>query len=539
MGAYKDTGNGHFEISYGGRESPFAGIDSSAPDPYIAPNALQQNSFNVIELNNTLCPTDWQQNFTDQAPSAGSIVGIGDLLGIPFIVSFVLIGGVPTVTIKTYPVFPSTGGFGTIFSVTVPNYTGNPTIGSLTFKNINGVCFFSWAGLPYILQHNNVAASILTDFLGAAILNEINGRLIAADVYQFAAGVTTEFPYQIAWSAAAGDYGQFNPLVGGLVTGAGFNNLPDVEDTITGFFTTGPTGYIIRGQGITEMSPLNSGIQPFDFNHLWASHKGIGTIYPTTVSQYGSLGCFMSDTDIFTLGYEGIQTIAGKAKSFIYQNAIVKNAAFSICAGLGPIQINGEVFLSYCIAYRQGTGANVIIYCYNFVTKEWYSFFIPVAAGSIQGISLQALNQIINNQNPINTLYLMSATVFGVVETYVLSLFPSLASSCDIIFPAEEIAFLRDVTIDGIGIYFSAPVSGVITVSINNVFYTSIEAAGAVVPTNTFQYAKLYPVALPYTAPTPQLTLGITVAGGSSVTNNIQIAKVVLFGTVNPAQRPL
>lgn len=724
MGALQyDQKSGSIEITYGGRENPFMGIDSSAPDPYIGIGALTKNSSNVICIDNTLRGINWQILTNTDGP--GIFVGMGDLLGVAFGVYYSSTTGL--VTVVSFPNFPSLTGSFTVGVCPIPNYsvivpTQTPKSNSLCWKNINGVCFFSFAGCPYILQHNNVSVAILTDYLGCAFLNELNGRLVAADIFQFTqaqtstsveetisaganpsdlsfnssqyefnsgllrtqgsvgpgiltdyviatgfgfsiptgativgitatltwagqfagtgviknvslyqtsaqigtpitandantasfgpntygtdatdvwgaaltptivndptfgvgfqietaeamasdrsflstwsitiyytfnsgTGTIQEFPYQFAWSAATQQYGQFDPLdANGLVTGAGDNNLPDVEDTITGYFNIGPTGYILRSQGITEVSPLNSGVDPFDFNHLWASHKGIGTIYPTSVAQYGSIGAFLSDTGMYTLGYEGINIIDNKAKSAIYGELIFGDSANILAAGAGPLQIDGENFLAYAIAAQNPTTHLVTIYIFNFNTKEWFRFI--QSTQQLESIAFVAVNQVVSSTG-INTLYLIEALprapitgnqIFQVGQMNVVSGLNTATGNATIIFSAEEIKILRDITIDAILVYYNAKetTSGSLTGTFSiagvaeNVNFTVIADATATFD-GTWRYIKLVPsTAIALTDNTPQLT--IVLESTETAIDPFYIGKVVLFGSIDSTQRPI
>jgi hypothetical protein len=687
-------GGSHIEITYGGRESPFAGIDSTALDPYIAPNALTRKSANVIALSNTLEAASWQDIFRLTTGDATDIfMGVGDLLGQVFIVSFN--GASSSININGYPNFPSQTDAYLIGNVPVPNaISAQVTPGNLTFKNVNGVCFFSFPWLPYIIQHNNNSAAVLTSYLGCAFLNELNGRLIAANIYQYAPaqssttynpssantqtisaraaypstqtedsyvidgftsytpgtgdvfdlnytlagstfssnaqapfgtgnykvqysvdggstwvtgfngnaynqstvtpftasvqiyGVTDlslvqirlevtstpssmftdgafviqftlsnvsitltsnsgssagvyEYPYQFAWSAALEAYAQFNPLVNGLVTGAGYNNLPDVEDEITGMFMTGPTAYVLRNEGITEVTPLSSGIQPFAFNHLWASHKGIGTIYPNSVMQYGSLGAFLSDSDIYTIGYDGINTIGNKAKEAIYEELIDLYGANFLCGNMDAFSLKGNRFIGASLAaVNPSTPFDISLYTFKQDTKEWFRFTIPTGTTESYGMqfsSVQALSVplLFNAQGSTNNCTIYSLNKGAGIQVG--------NDTTTIVFPAEELVFERDITIDGIGMLLAGvenlPTTLICTLNINSTAFTSITDVNLTMD-GTFAYLKLWPTGLPFTAFTPQLTLSITVTGDDGVAVNFTIGKIVLFGTVNPSQRP-
>src|SRR5271166_5176810 len=184
MGLYKDTGGGHFTITYGGREMPFAGLDpANTPPTEIRPDAfvaLQNCTINE----DTLDFTTWLQN--PIVSYSGTFIGFGDLAGQFFLVLYTATPS-PNLTIISVPSFPAFSSTTIVGVIYLPDgvITSPPVYGSLTYKNINGVCFFSFPGVPYIFQHNNINASVLTVYLVAAYLAELNGRLVVGDVFQY------------------------------------------------------------------------------------------------------------------------------------------------------------------------------------------------------------------------------------------------------------------------------------------------------------------------------------------------------------------
>lgn len=691
MGAVKyDEKTQSFEITYGGRENPFTGVDSSAPDPYISPGGHTKNSSNALVIDNSLIATNWIPAFDETYAITEIVLGIGDLLGTVFVITYNTSSLI--ISLYTYPNFPTGVGAGFITSITIPNYSGStptptPNVGSLAYKNINGVCFFSFEGCPYILQHNLTSMSILTDYLGASFLNELDGRLIALDIFQFNSGSSggtqyngvgtsnanvnlqaggsrtafgsaitfpsqavsgqisvtcnlsatenlyqgsgtievqysidngstwqtpfskttstsgnpsypnlqflvngltnlntlqiravasasvnpggnasvnctistsaasvnsggstvatiTEYPYQMAWSAPLGNYAQFSPLdSNSLVTGAGFNNLPDVEDFITGYFNVGPTGYIIRSQGITEVSPLSNGINPFDFNHLWASHKGIGSIYSDTVSQYGSIGAFFAETGVYTIGYDGINDITGKARTAIFNDLIIKYGAKFICGGLGPVLINGDSFLVYCLAVYNSVNQNAILYLYRFDTQEWYRFIVITSLST--GLGFSALNTNITI-GKVNSLNFFTDIASGGLASFSLPLTGSVAfvyGSSNIVLSAEELMFMRDITIDAIGIYYSGsefdPGKVQCLLTINGIEFTILNDTNLVLDGSS-NYILAYPLnnEVCFTGKTPQLTINISSTHNDDSPVSFNINKLVIFGSADSSQRP-
>lgn len=530
---YADAGGGeHFEIEYG---PPFAGIDSSALPPYIAPNAvLTMNNFLILDeqiVGNSF-------NLVNTFTGNHARIGVGDLNGLIFAVDYDT--GSNTVAVYTYSPNPLLGTASTETLIGSFNPATPPQLGILSYININGVCYFSWSGSDTIYQHNGTIATVLTSFLGGAYLAELNGRLIVGNVWQTVATVLTNFPYQFAWSAPGGAYNQFNPLVGGLVTGAGFNNLPDVEDVISGLVTQGPTAYVFRTAGITEVTPLNSGIQPFDFNHLWASHKGIGTPFGQSVAQYGSFAAFIAEDDIYTIGYDGINVIAGKAKTFLYKQLKVPfNVVKCI---LTPLQIDGNVSLYYVvmIVVESVNMISTFFFFYNFMKKEWSQLLYNTNKGLNFAQPILASVTAANN-----TLYGNPAIAYvisnnGITEYHTIKANSSLPftnagqNSIQLIFPQEEAMFGRDVTIDGILLYLSGTSSLVLNLSINGVTF-GFNGVPIVMSGTNFTYYFAYPInGLAFTGKLPQLTLTVN----STIANQqFKIGKISLFCTVDPKQR--
>lgn len=708
MGTIKQVdGKNEFEIHYGGEECPFTGggLDSSAPPPYIQKNSFIEFQNAFIKDNSIVAGVVAQINtvpFAFTFPNAISI-GFGDLNGVMFEVQFD-----PAASTNGTLYVYSYGTSGTFVPTLIGTFVLTTNIGGLpgklTFKNINGVCYFSAPGLYDIYTHNNVAATILSDYLGCSYLGELNGRLIALNIAQlqftgptlfiqspttidasgtvntpttttftsgtaafsaqaipsldysinlamaynasvvfsgvgtgqvilnlqyspdsgttwitfytttytqpstgqyfqqisfgnitntntiltrvqavttvyasgsitvdfqayqsvltggpFGTPIINYFPYQVAWSAAEEAYGIFNPLtVDGLVTGAGFNNIPDVEDNITGFFTTGTTGYILRNQGISEMTPLNNGIEPFDFNHLWASHNGIGAKNNVMAQQYGSVGYFISDTNGFTIGYDGIATFVDRVKSIVYAELL--NSALSFNSAIGVISINNEPFLAWVLAWIDTH--NVLNYfIYRADNKEWYQgslAFIGITnptlnltAVTLPSLGLSLTSSILFNvQAKQIAAPSFTTNIYGFDNLPIIPIGGSSTDATTLIFKAEELGFGKYPTCDSIGLYLYSPVAIDFTnlniaVSINGITFELISMeTGTDSPTPVTQinagwnYYFCYPTDdNPYTGITPQLSI---ILGAVGIVDNQQfvLGKAVIFGTIDATQRP-
>ena len=110
-----------------------------------------------------------------------------------------------------------------------------------------------------------------------------------------------------------------------------------------------------------------------------------------------------------------------------------------------------------------------------------------------------------------------------------------------ITFPQEEVVFGRDVTIDGvlISLFYWATQALVLTFSVNGNTLGSINlpAVAGPLPANPTLY-KLQ--CANFTATSPQLTVSLTWYNPAiSASGQFQIAKVSMFATLDPNQRPV
>jgi hypothetical protein len=554
MGRFIDDGEGHFRIEY---RTPLGGIDSSAPPQFIAAHKLQ-GATNVLIRQGTYTPIAMQAmswggtatyNPNTHLIGFGELPFIGTSGGLQynaagyFFITATYAGGNATLTAYQGGDMLVGGGAINIGTVTLPCLG---TLGRLTFITINQVVYLSAPGLTGICQLNIVPGTItfafqltlLTANLGCSFLREMSGRLVAMNVWQVFGGVPTNYPYQIAWSADSQQYGIWNVLdISGNPTGAGFNNLPDCEDVITGAQFTGPTGYIYRQQGITEITGLNSGIQPFNFNHLWASYKGIGTVYSNSLDQYGTEAAFLSDSDVFSFGMSGLASISGTAKQAIYEDLLLSsNNVFGLVC---PIQFDSEPEMFYILVMQPLAAVagsyQTIFWMYSYVTQEWTtllyltSTYQPlIDARQMQKILVDGVSNVNYAQG---ILPVFAAQVTGHIPQFFYLPDPAHNASTTMIlvFPVELVAPFRDVTIDGIAVWTPATDSSTITLSINGISYQSIIADG-VSSQVSGGYYKSFP-ALENPANTFQ-NIGLSIA----VNGTAQIGHIVMYGTQTPSR---
>lgn len=218
---------------------------------------------------------------------------------------------------------------------------------------------------------------------GGAYLGELDSHLLIANVTEVTNNIVSFFPQRVRWSNIG-----FNPGTslgsGGLGANlgtagatfdpsininAGVNDFIDVPDVISGLMFMGQMGYIFRPNGITEVFPTGNGQVPFDFNHLWASEKGIGNVYPATIAQYGNFGVFVASDNVYKVsGQASIGAIGGGARDAIMVDlASTQNTPRAV---ITPGFQLGFTYLVYLLIIPLPGGGSRI-YVYSFEDDNW------------------------------------------------------------------------------------------------------------------------------------------------------------------------
>jgi hypothetical protein len=211
----------------------------------------------------------------------------------------------------------------------------------LFFTNA-GTGIFQWNGMTNTVQSVGTLAdgTVFSSFF----LMELNAKIIAAYTIETNAGTTNIFPYRVRWTSTAPSFQTGTPWDVTTNLGAGFNDEFDVPDVISGMLPLGRVGYIYRNNGITEMIPNGNG-NGFDFDHLWASDRGIGNVNGQTLAGYGPMHLFVAFDEIYKLTPNSFDAIGKGALDSIKQDI---NKANGIVQGTIIPQINADyVYLTY------------------------------------------------------------------------------------------------------------------------------------------------------------------------------------------------
>jgi hypothetical protein len=234
----------------------------------------------------------------------------------------------------------------------------------------------SWDGI----QNTPVIVSTLTDAsfggagssVGGLFLYEINFQLCllncfvfnAATVGSTPAGSTTNFPQRL-WYSANGIPNVWDPTVN---TSAGFVDFLDVPDQFTGVMALGEIAYLFRNNGVTQQTITGNSLAPYYFDHLWASEKGIGSVYPFSIAQYGSIGAFISTEQIYKVSINSFEEIGGTARDAIMGD--LAQASNTPVGSIIPNYAYGFIYLTYRISIPLNNSFTRH-YLYSIEDKNW------------------------------------------------------------------------------------------------------------------------------------------------------------------------
>ena len=440
------------------------------------------------------------------------------------------------------------------------NQTDASSIYPITWTTIGETVFFSGFGnliLAYSQSASNAQFRPITQYLGANVLTKFNGQLIAAGVIP-GPGQAIAFPEMvIAWSAPNA-FGQWNPEnADGTVTGAGFNQIDDISDYLTGLLISSGVAIILRTQGIDYITPLSGGVIPFDFVHISNAIRGEGCQDSRLVTQYDQIGFFVGNSNIYQFS-NSLSSIGDKIKNLLIPSmgASLLNRR-SLSGTLLNSDGNIEVLFYVLIDYS--------IFVYNPSNQTWMILTLEQLAppNNLSQIDLQYWMAIgtITGQPQFNSYMLPVLSVRDQLNLDVLFYYlnESVQNSdfnhampSYVTFPQEEIAFGRDITVDGALISCAGVPGQVIEFTINGQL-SFRDGGGQATPITgsitlpesasplTFQnYQVTFNTSTndKITVQNPQLTVSLPLSG-TGTANFFSAAKIALFASYDPNQRPL
>lgn len=199
---------------------------------------------------------------------------------------------------------------------------------------------------------------------GAYFLIELNSQLLMLNTTESIGG---NFTQRIRWCPS----GMPTIWDNNINIGAGWNDELDVPDSITGAFTVGTTAFILRNNGITEVTSTGNAENPFNFDHLWASDRGIGNVFPFGYAAFGPLGIFLSSDEIYNVSLGGFNKIGGTSLDAIYGD--LSESVGIPLASIVPYYSNKYIYNHYRLAIPQSKGS--VLWNYSFQDQSWVREF--------------------------------------------------------------------------------------------------------------------------------------------------------------------
>jgi len=227
----------------------------------------------------------------------------------------------------------------------------------------------------------NGAPAPSNGFYGTAVVDVANGitsggfflGILASRMLMFstvegtATGGAQNFLQRVRW-CPSGLPSIWDPNVN---IGAGYNDFLEVPDFITGYLAIGDkTGFVFRQNGISEMTAVSDGILPFDFNHLWASERGIGNVFSFSISGYGPIGMFISADDVYNISVGGFKNVGGVARDSILNS--LSMATSTPMSTMFPLWANNYAYLVYLLAIPIGNDTQ--FWMYSVEEDSWVSW---------------------------------------------------------------------------------------------------------------------------------------------------------------------
>ena len=217
------------------------GVDTSMPETDIDPSATPFCQ-NFVLRKGEIRTRPELQNLALAPPDNTAVLGLTSFIDSNSVVHTVAI--------------TQLGFYQLSYMFTSPNYNGNPWLIIANFPsqqpmipyaiaNLQAKIFFtngstnvwSWDGIQNSITNVGNLASSQT--VGATFLMELGARIVLGSTNETVAGTPVTFPFRIRWSPVLLASNTFDPSVN---IGAGFNDMFDCPDSITGILPIGRTG---------------------------------------------------------------------------------------------------------------------------------------------------------------------------------------------------------------------------------------------------------------------------------------------------------
>lgn len=424
--------------------------------------------------------------------------------------------------------------------------SSSASFSSVSATAVAGVLYFANLG-PFILKYSKSSTTpglqISSLYEGVRVIKKFAGSLIGLGVFPALGTILQNSNMIFAWSAA-NNLDEWAPVTAaGLVTGAGFAQLADIDDQLIGLIVSNNTAFIIRSQGISYATALGSGTDPFQFAHISLGDNGEGCQNPELVAQYGETGAFVGNADVFRVA-GNIQPIGQKIKSLLF--SLLTDTATPLGSVIYPAMLGGDKFpfLLFLV------GSN--IFTYHTENQTWGLLTVTYPLTGVS--SFLAVFAQTTGGSPDRVEFNAALIQYQTTPAYEVGAYQvsegnffdgtTISNPAAITFPQEELLLGRDVTIDSLYLSLNASISpgGAVNLhfSFNGVVFAvqSLDASTLNALDGAPTEIQVFPtVEGPFTVHSPQLTA--TTDSGPGTNFKLRYAKIQLYGSFDPAQRPV
>ncbi len=421
---------------------------------------------------------------------------------------------------------------------------------NVSTTSVGGTVYFANLG-PIILKYSGPGLfAISSMYQGVSTLSKFAGSLIGVGVIPQLGFEVQDQDMIFAWTPD-GELDIWAPLNGsGNVTGAGFEQLADIGEFLSGLIVSNGTAYILRKEGVSYATPTGNGLVPFNVNHIGLGPQGEGTQTPNLVTQYDSVGCYVGNSDVWQLS-GGISAIGQKIRQAIFAAIDAQtNPDAQLTATSGAVFIGGD---EYPVAvFAIGT----TLYIFNTSNGTWTTLSLSTLGPNITRMIGTTLSTVftapnIGQYSQALVGLAIQQTVAGVIQVPQFFIIQEQildsnggSNTFEVSFPQEEVLFGRDVTIDALYIALQAQLQSNVTLNayVNGILYASYSLQAA-----SFTNINANPTELQIfpatgtginTGHSPQLRLELLNAAGVQ-NSQARFTKIAMFGSIDASQRPV
>ena len=419
-------------------------------------------------------------------------------------------------------------------------------LGPVSAAEVGGTLYLANLG-PMILKYSGPGKFFISSlYAGVKTLRKFAGSLIGLGNIPQLLNTVQNADMIFSWSAA-NNLDEWAPVTtSGNVTGAGFEQLADISDSLNGLIVSNNTAFILRQEGVSYATALGSGSLPFNVAHIGLGDEGEGAPDRRLVCQYNETGAFIGNTDVFKVS-NGVASIGEKIASNLFNNLATTSGPL----GAAACAVNIGARIVPIAAFLIGN----IIYVYSPDNNTWmqFSYITPVEFVQAPLVLLDVFTNTLSNttiqREPLLALVFYGKTQVSppLFETIAFTLEEGMVNSFSVTpqvtFPQEEMLFGRDVVINSL--YFSMNAAASLP---NNTCVLSFYFNGVLFATydlNTVQWnslsgnpieVTLYPSSMNvFTTHSPQLQIVANTRNGMEV----RFSKIQIYASMEPEQRPV